>query len=52
MQKSIHEKFGQAKKDWEAFKAEAREHMIATAARGGMITYGDLAAMMTSVVVE
>lgn len=52
MKKLSHEKFGQTKRAWDAFKAEAREHMAATAARRGMITYGDLAAKMTSVEVQ
>ena len=47
-----YEKFGQTAHAWATFKAEARAYMSATAARRGMITYGDLAAQMTSVAVQ
>ncbi len=50
--KPAHLKYGQTKKAWDTFKVEAREHMIAAASKRAMITYGDLAAMMTTVAVE
>jgi hypothetical protein len=50
--KPNYEKFGQTAEAWATFKAEALAHMSATAARRGMITYGDLAAQMTSVAVQ
>ena len=48
----IYEKFGQTKKAWDAYKAEAREHMATAAGKRRMITYSELAFMMTSVQVQ
>lgn len=50
--KPAHVKYGQTTKAWDVFKAEARKHMIAAASKRAMITYGDLAAKMTTVAVE
>src|SRR5262245_38106881 len=47
-----YERFGFTKKEWEVFKKEARAIMIGHATQRGMITYGDLAARMTSIPVE
>jgi len=52
MSRPSHEKFGVTAKAWEAFKAEARTHLIEVAKNRAMITYGDLAAKMTSVHLE
>lgn len=46
------EKYGYTRKQWETFKKEAREILIKVAADRGMITYGDLAARMTTISVE
>src|SRR5688572_20040482 len=52
MSKLNHEKFGHTSQEWETFKAEAREILVATARLRGMITYGDLASRMTTIMVE
>jgi hypothetical protein len=50
--RSLWQKFGKTEKEWAAFKAEARAHMIERASQRAMITYGDLATRMTTVSVE
>ena len=50
--KPNHQSFGYSKTAWNAFKAEAREILVAVAVRRGMITYGELAAQMTTIAVE
>ena len=40
--KPIYEKFGFTPKQWETYKAEAREIMIETARARAMIAYSDL----------
>lgn len=50
--KTIYEKLGFTKKEWELYKAEAREIMIRTAKARAMIPYSELAAAMTSISLE
>ena len=50
--KPNHERFGFSKSEWEVFKKESRQIMVETARSRGMITYGDLAAKMTTIPVE
>jgi hypothetical protein len=50
--KPHHERFGFTEKQWDVFKAEAREILIEIARQRGMITYGDLAGRMTTIQVE
>lgn len=50
--KPIYQSFGHTKSQWDIFKAEARKILVAEAARRGMITYGELAARMTTIAVE
>jgi hypothetical protein len=52
VQRPNHERFGYTMKQWEKFKAEARGILVEIASQRGMITYGDLAARMTTVHVE
>jgi hypothetical protein len=52
MPKLNHEKFGHTSQEWETFKTEAREILVETARRRGMITYGELASRMTTIAVE
>lgn len=50
--KPTHERFGFTKKQWDSFKAEARGILVIVASQRGMITYGELAARMTSIQVQ
>lgn len=50
--KPNHEKFGHTKKQWQSFKAEAREILVEVASGRAMITYGELASRMTTIAVE
>src|ERR1051325_51318 len=50
--KANYERFGFTKAQWETFKKESRGILIETAHQRGMITYGHLAAKMTSIQVE
>jgi hypothetical protein len=47
--KPLYSSFGFTKKEWETFKAEARQIMVETARQRGMITYGQLASAMKSI---
>lgn len=50
--KPNHQRFGFTKRQWDAFKNEARTLLIDVAKQRGMITYGDLAGQMTSIQVD
>lgn len=49
---STHHKYGFSETDWNVYKTEARTFLIEEARRRGLITYGDLAAKMTTIEVE
>lgn len=49
---SSHQKYGYTQQKWNIFKTEARVFLIEEARRRGLITYGDLAAKMTTIEVE
>jgi hypothetical protein len=50
--KPYHEIYGFTLNQWQTFKTEAREILIATAGQRAMITYGELAGHMTTIPVE
>jgi len=50
--KTIYEKLGFKKQEWDTYKAEAREIMIETARGRAMIPYSDLANQMTTISLE
>lgn len=50
--KPIYERLGFKKTDWDSFKKEACKIMSSVASQRQMITYGDLAAQMTTIQVE
>ena len=50
--KPIYERLGFKKTEWDSFKKEARDILITVASQRQMITYGDLAAQMTTIQVE
>lgn len=50
--KPICQRFGYNQTQWDAFKAEAREILVDVARREDTISYGDLAAQMTTIAVE
>jgi len=50
--KPNNERFGFTQKQWDKFKREAREILVGVASQRAMITYGELAARMTTIAVE
>lgn len=50
--KPNNEKYGFTTKQWQRFKKEARDIMVAVARNRQMITYSDMAAKMTTIAVE
>lgn len=50
--KPIYQRLGFSKPQWDSFKKEARANLIGVAEKRGMITYGELAAQMTTIQVE
>jgi len=50
--KTIYERLGFKKTEWDSFKKEAREILIGVAQRADKISYGELAAQMTTIAVE
>jgi hypothetical protein len=50
--KPLYKSFGHTKKRWDSFVVEARDILVETAKQRAMITYGDLAARMTTIHVD